>query len=466
MIGAGALVAAAAGFLSSGDDNNSSILARPAEIKEAPGGSSSPFFVEQNKQAGEQRAQQAIQSGGSALPTPIGNDVNIEDLTKDDAGKNDPLTELRAEAERLRVEQQQRYEQMQQQMQPQQQQVVQQQQAFDDSLAQAMQKQMQELMGAWAPKSMQLVDGAEEVKAEAVEGQPGTGAPANSNTLQKDILIPAGTINYGQLLIEANTDIPGPVLVHILSGPFKGGRAIGQFQALRSALVLRFNLISFKNKDYAIDAIALDPDTTLPGMATEIDRRYFDRVVLPAAADFISGLGNAMSQGGDSITITGDVVIQQRARRGLEEGLYEGLGGAADTVSSFLKEEASQIQPLIRVAAGTPVGVFFLTSVTSDNEGGNLATVNRGNNPGYGLPGGYGMGVSDYGYGYDPYAAPYGAPGNYGASGSQYPRVQQFNNQGAALPGGIFPGASSGRTNSLTASPTNNNVGTRAMTYP
>ena len=63
-------------------------------------------------------------------------------------------------------------------------------------------------------------------------------------------------------------------------------------------LVLQFTLVNFKGKDYPITAVALDPDTTLGGMATEVNQRYFTRVVLcRLPPDFLQGFGSGNRSG-------------------------------------------------------------------------------------------------------------------------------------------------------------------------
>src|SRR5690606_9021030 len=69
------------------------------------------------------------------------------------------------------------------------------------------------------------------------------GADSEVDLAKQEVIIPAGNIAYGQLLNALNSDIPGPVLVHVLSGPFSGGRALGQFQVSQDYLVLTFKAI-------------------------------------------------------------------------------------------------------------------------------------------------------------------------------------------------------------------------------
>lgn len=362
--------------------DNSRFIKAPG-LDEVPGGKSSQYFIEQNKQAANQRAEQALQEGGSAIPTPVGQNMDIGEVSND-GKKKDPLQEFRAETERLKQELKQEQKQNTQQIKQIQQQV--QKQPFDDSLAQAMMAQMQQLMKSWSPKSIAVVNvssekeaaatgttGSRSVGATSRSGRAGYSAASAASSQQgsagagatagKSLLITAGTINYGQLLIEANSDIKGPIVAQIVSGPLSGGRAVGQFTVENDYLVMKFNLVTLKDKEYSANILAINPNTTLGGMATEVDKRYFDRVVLPAAASFVSSFGQKMGEGDTSTTVAGSTVLTNSAKTGLKEGIYSGIGQMGQTMGQFMQSEANKIKPLVRVAAGTPMGLLFLTSV-------------------------------------------------------------------------------------------------------
>lgn len=375
MVGVGGALALALGAFSEDKAPPVSKLAHAPAINEAPGGEATPFFIEQNKQANDDRASQAMRQGGSALPTPTGHDVT--DLV--DQNKRDPLTEFREETERLKNELRNEQQQNNQKLQIMQQQMAQggrQPAAEDDSLARAMQKQMQQLTESWTPRGAQIVAGyAKEDKPEdlaaAANAQQMELAAAQQqvSAAQEDlILVPSGTVNYAQLLMEANSDIPGPILAQILSGPLSGGRAIGRFEVSNDYLVITFSLVSLKGKEYAINALALDPDTTLGGMATEVDHRYLSRVLLPAAGSFVQAFGQALSETSTTTTVADGAVLQDQAKKGSKEAFYSGLGQAGDTLSEFFREEANKIRPLVRVAVGTPMGLFFLSPVMKSGD--------------------------------------------------------------------------------------------------
>jgi intracellular multiplication protein IcmE len=184
----------------------------------------------------------------------------------------------------------------------------------------------------------------------------------------ENILLPAGTIEYGQILIEANTDAPGPILAQIYTGPLKGARVLGNFQSTDEYIMLSFQMIIIDGINYPIQAVAIDPDTTLPGVITEIDNRYFKRIVLPMAAEFVKGLTEAISESGTTtVVISGETVTESTSDRDSEQEVASGISEAGEKLSEILEEEADSTQPMLRVAAGTPVGILFVAPVTDSN---------------------------------------------------------------------------------------------------
>jgi intracellular multiplication protein IcmE len=169
-------------------------------------------------------------------------------------------------------------------------------------------------------------------------------------------------------LIEANTDAPGPVLAQIFTGPLKGARVIGSFQSTEEYITLSFNMIVIDGINYPINAVAIDPDTTLPGVITEIDHRYFKRIVLPMAAEFVSGLAEAISESGSTtVVIEGDTVAESESDKNSQQEVASGITEAGDKLSEILEEEADATVPMLRVASGTPVGILFVGPVTDSN---------------------------------------------------------------------------------------------------
>ncbi len=340
---------------------------RTSDLALNPAIPTTPEVKQSVEQYDSQKIDAALATGASAIATPMRESQDI--MLENDAG--DPLAEWRGasdmnsgyiteamieeqraapRAAQVDVEAQQRRQQE------------------NDRLAQAMQAQMNALMSAWVPKGAKVtmvedVQKTQEAAAAAAAAQ--NRAPEKGVVEQGAVhtLAMAGDVAYAQVLTQANSDIPGPVLAHILTGKLKGARVLGNFEYTEEYLVVRFTTAVLGNLEYRIDAVALDPDTTLTGVATDVDNHYFKRIVLPAAGAFISGFASARAQTATSSTTTsGGQVVQDTEEATDEEQVYKGIENAADKIQEVL-DKAGDVRPTVTLAANTPVGILFLQSV-------------------------------------------------------------------------------------------------------
>lgn len=195
-------------------------------------------------------------------------------------------------------------------------------------------------------------------------GTGGASGGASTAVATPNTILPAATIEYGQLMIEANTDAPGPVLAMVVSGKLAGARLLGSFQKTDEYLTLNFNqAVTKSGKSIPIQAIALDPDSTLPGMVTEIDRKYFQRYILPAAADFISGVGEAIAEVQVDVNQTDTSTTTSADDPDFDEAVAQGISDAFDGIADAVKDAGRSTQPMLRIAAGTPIGILFTQEV-------------------------------------------------------------------------------------------------------
>ncbi len=354
----GALAAAAIAVFSGNEKDipGSSVRTAP-NLAEAPGAKAPPAYVDAVNDASAKRSEEALQQGKSALPTPVSGDETKAGLGDNgDESQYDPLAEFRPNTP--------------QEAAPDGQQDSAPVETVDSELLGKMQSQMSSLFDSWRPSGIKMV----QIQDPASLKQ--AAAPVNALAPNAKIIVASGSIFYGEMLMEANSDAPGPIVAQILSGPFAGGRAIGTFEVTREYLVIHFTKISYKKKDYAADILAVDPNTTLGAMVTEKDNRYMTRVLLPAAAAFLEGFGSAISSPSNSIISNdGQTVVLQQSKQGIKDGIYQGLAEGASTVGGFFRDEAAATKPLIRVAVGTPMGLFFVNAVTDGNQAGRSANV-------------------------------------------------------------------------------------------
>ena len=370
-------------FLRSEEEALVSSLPETAEVSSPPGTEE----VSQNirdalEETDQARLEEAERTGGSALPTLIEPPVGTIALPEEEQQEEDPL-------QRWRRLQQERIQQEAQRIQVAEPRSVTEEvpQENIQALADAMATQMQaildnsqedvELTSIQITPDDYLERLAEEAAAEAAEAaannadtNTGTGADTNNEPRIAEIIIPAGEIEYAQLLLEANSDVPGPVLVRLASGPLRGSRIIGGFEVQGERLTLNFGTLVVDGISQDINAIAIDPQTSLPALSSEVNRRYFTRVVLPAAAAFIEGAAEAIADSGQTtITIDGNATTTTTDTDDVdtEEEIASGIEEAANEISDVLDDAASNTPILVKLNAGTPIGLLFLEPVVQQN---------------------------------------------------------------------------------------------------
>lgn len=375
-------------------------------ITQAPGTAElPPAYEDAVRQATAKRIEDAVATGGSALPTPIARPaerieapIQIED--------KDPLSEWRREAEARRAERKKEEAQKTAAKPaavtpvappplPVAQPIVQQTAAatvvqpaapppppplptaptaeqIQAYMAQ-IQGQVQTVMQTQVPKESTLIKMANVQKAGDLAGINNKANTAQKSAVQAKSqnptaaktppIIMAGTIAYAQTLTEANSDVPGPILAEVASGPLVGGRAIGTFSVADDKLIIQFNRVIKDDKEYAINGIIMDPSTTLTAMSTGVNRHYLQRVFLPAAADFIRAYAQAVSQQDTQVVVNNGTVVSetQRDLSGKEEA-FQALNVAGQRVSTFVGQEANR--PItVKLAMGTRIGILFTANV-------------------------------------------------------------------------------------------------------
>jgi intracellular multiplication protein IcmE len=397
-----ALIAAVAIF-AGGDEDIPSRVGGGLDQSETLGGEISQNYAEVLEEVNQQRLEEAVQSGQSTIPMLINpEETDLLTPTEDLPPMQDfdPLASFRATMqEEAEPEQQQAFTEEpvliapEQVFTPQAQPIPAPNPEAVQNLAQAMSANIGEILANHAPgpaRIVQVTSMEQPLDATASgSGQGGRLVDTNGDGIPdtpvddligidsetgevviQNVLVSAGTINYGQVLIEANSDVPGPVLVQLVSGPLAGARLIGSFDVVGDLLVLNFNSVVIDGLNQPVSAIALDPNTTLPGIASEVNNRYFKRVILPAAARFLEGVGSAIAQDAETtVTVSGDTVIEETEALDFEQEIGRGVEEAFEEVADFMEDEADATRVLVRVARGTPVGVFFLEPVIEIEDG-------------------------------------------------------------------------------------------------
>jgi intracellular multiplication protein IcmE len=214
------------------------------------------------------------------------------------------------------------------------------------------------------------VAGAGPVPATQVSGQVGASPADNlmmARTPPATVLIPAGKGVYARTKLAASSDQGGPVVVTAESGPIAGDDMTGSFERRGDRLVVKLDSISLQNgAQETIDALVIAPDSMETAVASSVDQHYVARFVLPVAAAFVAGLGQAIAQSNAIVAVSpfGGYTAQNHLNFNQQLGVAAGVAG--NQTQNLLLQNAPK-GPTVKLDAGVNVGVVFLKPLTENS---------------------------------------------------------------------------------------------------
>ena len=194
----------------------------------------------------------------------------------------------------------------------------------------------------------------------AVVVQPVPNAPRIGGRASGQVLMPAGRGIYARTVLAANSDQGGPVIVEALSGPIAGDRMTGSFERREERLVVKLTSITLQDgTQQSIDALVIAPDSMETSVASNVDQHYLSRFVLPVAAAFVQGLGQAIQQSNSAFVASPFGGVTGVTHLNVNQQLGVGAGVAGAQFGAILKDAAPKA-PTVSVEANVNVGVVFL----------------------------------------------------------------------------------------------------------
>lgn len=191
---------------------------------------------------------------------------------------------------------------------------------------------------------------------------------ANQGSLADSLKPFPGTVLYAEMVSEANSDAPGPVLAKILQGNLAGATLIGSFKIAQNALVIDFKKMTVVDirggqkvaRTVDVEAYAVDTDKLGTALATDVDRHLFQKVAITAASSFVQGLGNAVGQSGATVSrdTTGTTIAYPTLDT--KQQLIVAGGQTAGQVGNILTREFGNVPTTVKVRSGTPIGILFM----------------------------------------------------------------------------------------------------------
>jgi intracellular multiplication protein IcmE len=197
----------------------------------------------------------------------------------------------------------------------------------------------------------------------AADPASGASTGASNTTASSTVLVPAGRGVYAHPILALNSDESSPVVMQADSGPIAGDRMVGSFERQDERLVIHINSIIHQGQVISCDGVVIAPDTMEASVATGVDEHYLSRVILPAAAAFVQGLGQAIATTSNQVAVLSPLGGATTATNlNFRQQLGVGAGVAGAQVGTFLNQAAPK-GPTVTLDANVGVGVMFLTDV-------------------------------------------------------------------------------------------------------
>lgn len=172
------------------------------------------------------------------------------------------------------------------------------------------------------------------------------------------LLLAAGRGVYGHSVLTSNSDLSKEVLVEIDTGPFKKARISGTFSMQSNRLVIKFNKLMIGNSDpITVSAFGVSPKTAETGVASEVKEHLATRIILPAAAAFVQGLGNAMMSANTS-SYSGGYGMTSFTHLNIAQQMGAAAGTMGQVVGQLLQKQTPQ-QATVFLFKDDTVGVVF-----------------------------------------------------------------------------------------------------------
>lgn len=207
----------------------------------------------------------------------------------------------------------------------------------------------------------------------ASDEAPASGAPVSAATAggrapQGQVLVPAGRGVFAHTITATNSEAGGPVVLQADTGPIAGARMMGTFTrgGMTDRLVVRITTVNYGGQSISVDGLVVAPDTMETSVATSVDQRFAERILLPAAAAFVEGLGQAIARSNSTAFVSPFGGGTATSRLNTEEQLGVAAGAAGARLGQIL-EQATPQRATVHLARGASVGVLFLSNVALPN---------------------------------------------------------------------------------------------------
>ncbi|PQQ37244.1 hypothetical protein C6H68_14350 [Photorhabdus luminescens] len=250
----------------------------------------------------------------------------------------------------------------------------------------------------WKPGGMQLASafGQEGEGAQNGTGQANAFSTWTSGLPSNEQVAPVrtameGSISQDKIIVPPNTRRPGVidtaidsdnlnsiVSAHIPTGFLTGAMFTARgVQLAGNGVVIHFTRMTVNDVEYQVDAYALQDDTLQSSVASEVNNRYFSRIILPAMASGIGGVGQLYKDQNTQILSTSSGTITGGTGK-VDSSAVVGtvIGGIGEQAGQVIASDAAKLPvKQVKVYRKQIVAIQFMKGVYESDRVNKNATV-------------------------------------------------------------------------------------------
>ncbi|MBS0057744.1 MULTISPECIES: conjugal transfer protein TraO [Yersinia] len=203
---------------------------------------------------------------------------------------------------------------------------------------------------------------------------------ATNNSVQDLMVVPPNTLRPGVIDTAIDSDnLNSIVKAHIPAGFLAGASFTARgIQLAGNGVVIHLTSMTLNGIEYQVDAYALQDDTLQSSVASDVNNRYISRIILPAVATGIGGLGELYKQQNTQILSTNAGTISG-GTGSVKGSAVAGtiVGGIGSQAGQVMASDAAKLPvQQVRVFKNQVVAIQFMKGVyESDRLNKNAASI-------------------------------------------------------------------------------------------
>ena len=168
-----------------------------------------------------------------------------------------------------------------------------------------------------------------------------------------------GEVLYAMNSLSINSDVPGPVMIELVSGRLRGGKFIGSFARHNKFLLLKFTAFAYEGKTYPVEALAVDPNTSGVAVRSDVDSHYIERWGGLVAASFLEGFAEAVGNSGQSAETVDSTVIVNHPVYSAADQMWIAAGKVGERLAEPMLQNFYRA-PTVYLEPGTEMGILII----------------------------------------------------------------------------------------------------------